>query len=197
MHWRPSGRYTRAPGARSSTTSKTLAVAFPGVHTDWVTDIKWIPELDALVTSSLDRTVKFLDVERHGQVRVGHRRALPPSWWWVDNGAQDPVRKKFTGHRKGVYSFDFCAGYKFMVSCGSSRRITAWDPFRCREINSLSGHMAAVQQVVVNEDKNQIISVAVDKTIKVRLCGAFVSPDQWLRARGRCGTSGTSGACRR
>ncbi|CEP03071.1 unnamed protein product (mitochondrion) [Plasmodiophora brassicae] len=120
--------------------------AFPGVHTDWVTDIKWIPELDALVTSSLDRTVKFLDVERHGQ---------------------DPVRKKFTGHRKGVYSFDFCAGYKFMVSCGSSRRITAWDPFRCREINSLSGHMAAVQQVVVNEDKNQIISLAVDKTIKV------------------------------
>jgi hypothetical protein len=34
------------------------------LHTDWITDIKWIPELDALVTSSLDHTVKFLDIDK-------------------------------------------------------------------------------------------------------------------------------------
>lgn len=80
---------------------------------------------------------------------------------------QDPVRKRYVGHSQGVYSFDYCIGYKLMVSCGSSRRISVWDPFRCREVNALSGHAAAVQQVVVNDDANQIVSLAVDKTIKI------------------------------
>jgi hypothetical protein len=68
---------------------------------------------------------------------------------------QDPVRKKYTGHTKGVYSFDYCQAYKVMVSCGSSRRISVWDPFRCREVNSLAGHAAAVQQVRKKIAKNE------------------------------------------
>lgn len=88
----------------------------------------------------------------------------------------------------GIYSFDYCKGYKFVVSCGLSRRVVVWDPYRCREINTLSGHNASgpdikpvflsllsdssigfstVQKVLVNEEKHQIVSLSVDKIIKV------------------------------
>lgn len=61
-----------------------------GIHSDWVTDIKWIPELDALVTSSLDRTVKFLDIDKRSVRRIGCRRLVGR-------------RRRRHGHRR--YSF--------------------------------------------------------------------------------------------
>ena len=48
-----------------------------------------------------------------------------------------------------------------------------WDPFACVTIQTLIGHSAAIQDVIINSQNNQIISLAVDKTIKVWDCRNF------------------------
>jgi len=55
-----------------------------------------------------------------------------------------------------------------MASCGEERHITLWNPYtKSSAITYLYGHNSAVQDVVLNEDKFQLISLGTDKVIKV------------------------------
>jgi hypothetical protein len=50
-----------------------------------------------------------------------------------------------------------------------------WNPFstRARPLATLKGHMASVIDIAISERSNQIISLSLDKTIKVRRHGVL------------------------
>ena len=61
--------------------------------------MKWVQDLNALVTCSLDGTVQLVDIDKQRATRC------------------------FTGHSHGVHAVDYCAHHKFMVSAGMSREV--------------------------------------------------------------------------
>eukprot|EP00192_Tetraselmis_astigmatica_P000660 CAMPEP_0117689666 /NCGR_PEP_ID=MMETSP0804-20121206/24643_1 /TAXON_ID=1074897 /ORGANISM="Tetraselmis astigmatica, Strain CCMP880" /LENGTH=1073 /DNA_ID=CAMNT_0005502517 /DNA_START=57 /DNA_END=3278 /DNA_ORIENTATION=+ len=113
------------------------------LHTDWVSNAKYIPDLAGIVTSSLDKTLAIVDVERRVET------------------------KRMIGHTKGVHAFEWTALYKFVASAGMDRKVMLWNPFSCKHIAVLQGHAASVRSVAINERDNQIISMSADKVIKV------------------------------
>jgi WD repeat-containing protein 49 len=113
------------------------------VHEDWINMMRYIPDIDAVVTCSSDFTLRITDVDRGKTKRI------------------------LTGHQKGVYCFDWCNDYKFLVSCGQERYVHLWNPYMKKPMATLLGHASPVVQVVVNDAQNQIISLGSDKTLKV------------------------------
>jgi WD40 repeat protein len=113
------------------------------LHTDWVSKVRFMSDLNVLCSASLDRTLCLYDVERRGTPR------------------------RLVGHSKGVYSFDWSKSFKFIASCGLDRHVMLWNPFSGKSMGSLVGHSASIQDVLIIERENQIVSVGVDKVIKV------------------------------
>ncbi|CAJ1394642.1 unnamed protein product [Effrenium voratum] len=114
-------------------------------HKDWVTKVGFVSQLQAMVTCSLDGDINICDI--HTNQRKG----------------RDPVRL----HKKGVYSWCWCKSYKFFASGGSDRQIIIWNPYTQKAMNYLQGHNAPVFDVLVNESQHQLISMSVDKVVKV------------------------------
>eukprot|EP00439_Symbiodinium_sp_Y106_P039795 s4865_g4.t2 len=115
-------------------------------HTDWVTKVGFVSQLQAMVTCSLDGEINICDVHTN-QRKEG----------------RDAVRL----HKKGVHSWCWCDNYKFFASGGSDRQIIIWNPYTQKAMNYLQGHNAPVLDVLVNEKQHQIISMSVDKVVKV------------------------------
>lgn len=113
------------------------------LHNDWVTKVFYLNHSGCLLSSSMDSTLRMVDLERK-----------KPKWT-VDE------------HLRGVYSFDFCRSYNFVASCGVERHILMWNPFTGRSVGALHGHSASVQDVMLNEEENQLISLSTDKVIKI------------------------------
>ena len=112
------------------------------VHSDWVNKVMYISDLSAVASCSLDKTLCINDVERN-------------------------YARKLTAHNKCVYSFDWSPSYKFLASCGMDRLVILWNPITRRPLHTLAGHTSAVQDVLILEEKHQILSLSVDKQIKV------------------------------
>eukprot|EP00240_Pyramimonas_obovata_P003420 CAMPEP_0118944592 /NCGR_PEP_ID=MMETSP1169-20130426/40603_1 /TAXON_ID=36882 /ORGANISM="Pyramimonas obovata, Strain CCMP722" /LENGTH=922 /DNA_ID=CAMNT_0006890103 /DNA_START=126 /DNA_END=2891 /DNA_ORIENTATION=- len=125
----------KLPGMKANTPFK--------LHSDWVTKLLFQSNSGTLITSSMDSTLRMVDLERK------------KTKWTVDD------------HVRGVFSFDYSRGYNFIASCGVERHIMLWNPFTGRSVGALYGHTASVQEVLVAENENQLISLATDKAIKI------------------------------
>ncbi|CEG42607.1 WD40 repeat-containing protein [Plasmopara halstedii] len=113
-------------------------------HTDWVTRVKWVNDMRAIVATSLDKTVSILDVDRL------------------------VVKFEYTRHRKGVFDLTWCASTRLIASCGMERDIHVWNPYSSqRAVATLKGHTSSVLHLVSDDEKFQIVSAAADNTIKV------------------------------
>ena len=69
-----------------------------------MTKVRYIPDLSALVTSSLDCTINMCDPEK-----IGSYERFRHSF------------HTFRAHTKGVYSFDWSRQNSFIASCGLER----------------------------------------------------------------------------
>jgi WD40 repeat protein len=118
-------------------------VPLPAVHTDWIVRVKYVAELALLVTCSMDSKIKFICLEKCKVLRV------------------------FEGHKKGVHSFEFCQAGKFIASCGMCREVIVWSPYTMQLMSVLHGHISPVQEICVDEEHAMLITVSVDKMIKV------------------------------
>ena len=74
----------------------------------------------------------------------------------------------------GVHSFGYSQRSKFMVSCGLERKIYLWDPFTCKVVHTLMGHNSSVKEVLVNDARNIMISLSVDKVRTYVCVGAML-----------------------
>ncbi|KAE9025446.1 hypothetical protein PR003_g4734 [Phytophthora rubi] len=113
-------------------------------HTDWITRVKWVHDMRAVVATSLDATVSILDVDRL------------------------VVKFEYTRHRKGVFDLAWCASTRLIASCGMERDIHIWNPYSSqRAVATLKGHTSSVLHLVSDDDNFQIVSAAADNTVKV------------------------------
>ncbi|KIY91847.1 hypothetical protein MNEG_16116 [Monoraphidium neglectum] len=101
-------------------------------HTDWVTQVEWIPEI-GLVTSSLDTTIKVWDIARERMTHV------------------------CSHHTKGVHAFVWCKAYSLFASCGMERDVTIWQGNTGRKLGELRGHTSSVTSIALDERLNQVV----------------------------------------
>ena len=119
------------------------------LHSDWVTRIRFLPEMNALGSASLDGTMRLIDFEKGEKNRTMSRTYTPD------------------GTKKALYAFDWIPSQKLLISGGMGCNLTLWNIFTKRAIAELKGHKAAISDILVIEPENQIISLSIDKTIAI------------------------------
>lgn len=122
-------------------------------HTDWVTKVDYVPELQAMVTCGLDGEVNMCDIN------INNRKSGREG----DDKPGPPVRL----HKKGLYCFCWCKKHKFFASAGLDRQIVIWNGFTQKAMNHLIGHNAPIIEILCNEAQSQLISMSIDKVVKV------------------------------
>jgi WD40 repeat protein len=159
------------------------------IHDEWITNIKFCPDLDNLVTSSTDSTVAFVDLDRNSQIwNSANVNGILTNFDEELNAANSTNNKRrdikkpkssrivrrFTTHSKEVHSFIYCPLAKCIASSGLSRDILVWNAHSMGILAKLSGHMAPVKALVLHEnqgnntkDRNQLVSLSTDKVFKV------------------------------
>lgn len=84
------------------------------LHTDWVCQLKYISELNSILTCSLDKRLCLADVE----ARV--------------------TLKYLEGHTEGVRAVDWSRAYSFIASGGLDRNVMLWNPFQLQAMATLT-----------------------------------------------------------
>lgn len=113
-------------------------------HTDWVTRVKWVNDIRAIVATSLDTNISIIDIDRM------------------------VVKFEYNRHKKGVFDLVWCSSTRLIASCGMERDISIWNPYSSqRAVATLRGHTSSVLHLASDDDNYQIISAASDNTIKV------------------------------
>ncbi|GAX72651.1 hypothetical protein CEUSTIGMA_g107.t1 [Chlamydomonas eustigma] len=130
-------------------------------HSDWVSQVTWVPEI-GLVSSSVDSTIKIYDFVR------------------------EKVTRSCTQHSKAVHGFIWCSAYTLFASCGVERDIFLWQGQTARRVGELTGHTASVTHLALDEKLNHVFSLSADKMIKVwdlrnHKCLQTISSDDWVR----------------
>lgn len=114
------------------------------LHKAWITKAQYIPDIEGILTCSLDKKIKQFDLEKK------------------------KVKSTYKHHKKGVLSFVYCPELKLVASCGEERRISLWDPYsKTISLGNPPTHNSAVIDLALNQDKNQLISLGTDKVVKV------------------------------
>jgi len=79
------------------------------IHNGWITKIKFIEDVQSVVSCSLDGMIHY-----HVLSNLEYK---------------EREKKTFSLHSKGVNSFVYSAKNRFVASCGEERHIFMWDPF--------------------------------------------------------------------
>lgn len=121
---------------------------------DWITAIKYLPDQNRLAYSSRDGTLQLFSLTRLEED--------VPSLPHTDTfGA--PSRDGV-----GMRAFDWSPAQRWFATCGPSRAVLLWsthDTSRPQKV--LDGHSAVTVDVVMIDSRQQLISLAVDRVIKV------------------------------
>ena len=122
-------------------------------HSDWVTRVLHVEELNAFASSSMDGRVVVVDArarvdvpEQKGRFRERINLRLFP---------------------KGVYDTAWCRSQSLFASCGVGREVALWNGSTGHVVATLSGHAAPVTRVAVDDARLQVVSMSTDNTIKV------------------------------
>ncbi|TMW59593.1 hypothetical protein Poli38472_004662 [Pythium oligandrum] len=135
---------TNAAGSASLEAQGFLSRTKFKKHRDWVTRVKWVNDIRAIVATSLDTNISIIDVDRM------------------------TVKFEYNRHKKGVFDLVWCSSTRLIASCGMERDISIWNPYSSqRAVATLRGHTSSVLHLVSDDDNYQIISVASDNTFKV------------------------------
>jgi WD40 repeat protein len=114
------------------------------IHNGWITKIKYIEDLNYILSSAFDGFLHFHEIDN---LKYKDR--------------------SFSLHQKGVNSFVYSERHRFVASCGEERHIIMWDPFTRRAITYLNGHTTSVQDLTINDDRHHLISLGTDKVVKI------------------------------
>jgi WD40 repeat protein len=124
-------------------------------HSDHITQIKYINDIDKLVTTSLDSNICLIDLVTKEHVY-------------------------YIGHAKSVHCVCFVSTHKYMASSGQERDIEIWNPYTQKRTTALTGHSACVKSIVFNPTHAHLITMSIDKNIIIwnpktyeRLCSVL------------------------
>ena len=138
-----------------------LIVTLP-LHKDWVTHLEYESSFAALVTSSLDSTVRMTQLD-------WPPAAVPSSEAATKGEAllrvADPKHCRnmstISAHHKGVTSFELMSisGRKLCATCGHERDIFVWNVETGDHTRSLIGHRALMRQLAYDPGSHLLISL--------------------------------------
>ena len=114
-------------------------------HTDWITQMRFVIEVTALVVASMDGTISLVDVNRNCVLKV------------------------FTEHegsRVGVKALSWSAFGKYIVSA-AERTVLFWDAFTLDRVMRIDALKSPVVQVEVHDTFNKVIAILSNKTVMV------------------------------
>ena len=116
------------------------------LHDDWVTSVQYVKEDDVIVSGSLDRTVKLVD---------------------VDPNALGARTRTLQGHKGGVNAVAWSPRFKLLLTASVDKTILLWNPLTSKPVDVLYGHGASISHLMLVESESQIISLDVEKNVRV------------------------------
>ncbi|XP_029027230.1 WD repeat-containing protein on Y chromosome isoform X2 [Betta splendens] len=148
------------------------------VHRDWVTQAKYFPGFQAVVSSSnedssslvIGRVLPLTDAEQQlNEIREacyeGRTKKVQLSWTPQVRASGDQT--VFSVY-KGVTTFDLCHKHSLLVTGGRDRLVRTWNP-HCsgKATGVLKGHCAPVVYLCISSEDSQLFSVSIDNTVKI------------------------------
>ena len=119
------------------------------LHNEWISKIQFVEDLNSVVSSSMDGTVKVSDL--YGMLR----------------GEASCIKHVFDSHKCGVTDFAWSDISRMMISCGVERGPLVWNPFSKTAVTQLDAGHASITTVTVDERRQRIISVDAANHIHV------------------------------
>ena len=133
-----------------------------------MTKVEYYADLNLMVSSSLDGTLKIGELESLVAKRApridssmrSERRAQTVRVLGEPSHSHSPVKH-------GVYSFAWSNASKLLASCGLERTIALWNPYTrsSKPLAVLQGHTASILHVAISDF--QLFSCSTDKCLKV------------------------------
>ncbi|CAF0811531.1 unnamed protein product [Adineta ricciae] len=137
-------RYFSFPRVVNNEYLTVSVINFCNLHYDWIVQVKWISDLDLFVSCALTS-----------------RRSL-----YI--GDLHKKTEKYAMAKKGFGAFDYCTGYRSIVTGGNDGVIRFWDPFVTeRAAAILRGHYSSITHLVVDNQDAHVISIDKGKNIIV------------------------------
>uniref|UniRef100_A0A670IEC6 WD repeat-containing protein on Y chromosome n=1 Tax=Podarcis muralis TaxID=64176 RepID=A0A670IEC6_PODMU len=118
------------------------------LHGDWCQQIKYIPQLNLVASCTpAEKTTGVLN------------RHLPSSIC---------PRSAVIVLKKGILCFDYSSEMNILVTGGYEPLVRIWNPYvTSSPITQMKGHSTAVTHIMINGQRNTIVSVSKDKNIRV------------------------------
>ncbi|KAJ3311082.1 WD40 repeat domain 95 [Boothiomyces sp. JEL0838] len=116
-------------------------------HNDWAMKVRYVPEMKSIISCSPDPNESLVVAE-------------------LDNNHK--WQYHISPVNKGVNSFAYCRFPVTIVTGGTDRQIRLWNPHRLQHpMATLKGHNSPITEICVNEISGQIISLSLDKQVRV------------------------------
>lgn len=119
------------------------------VHSDWITCLLYVNDLNRLLVGSLDGMVTLFNAQKCTVDRV------------------------FEGTGVSVRLMAWSSNVRNLVSACTDRSLVVWDPYTLQVATKIDGLTAYVIGLYINDDAQQIIVTMSDKTIRTWDCVTF------------------------
>jgi WD40 repeat protein len=127
----------------------TCTVLKKKTHNDWVLKVKYYSSIRSIISCSKDPQDSLVV----GKQQLGGAKG------WAYSSV--PVNK-------GVNCFAYCNFPSVLVTAGTDRQLRIWNIHRLLSpMAAMRGHLSPVIDVCINESSAQIISLSIDKQIRV------------------------------
>ena len=117
------------------------------VHTDFVTKVEYVPELQSVLSSSLDKSLVMFDC--------------------VTNTFKKRFYSTSAGHVSGILTFVWLPSLRIIVSSGVDRFFVYWNPYTGKVVHRMVGHNAPVRMFALYNRLHMLMAVSDDKIFKI------------------------------
>ncbi|XP_078533773.1 cilia- and flagella-associated protein 337-like [Lissotriton helveticus] len=148
------------------------------IHNDWVTEVRYVPSIESIISSSNDGYTALVIGCVNGSINVQKRMkelldtSSMKSKRSMQAGSTPPKRvgsdeSIFKVHR-GVKTFDFCKECNLLVTGGLDRVIRLWNPYVPGwPTGLLRGHHSPIGFLRIADGNTRIYSVSMDSNVMV------------------------------
>ncbi|XP_023206923.1 WD repeat-containing protein on Y chromosome-like isoform X1 [Xiphophorus maculatus] len=163
---------------KNAVLSKNVTFVRWKVHHDWVTQVKYFHNFQAVVSSSNEDASSLVlgcmlpstdSAQQLREIREacyeGKNRKIQLSWTPHVRASGDQT---IFSIYKGVKAFDLCQKHSLLVTGGMDRLIRLWNPyFSEKPTGILKGHSAPIFSLFISSEDGRIFSISRDNTVKI------------------------------